>query len=205
MLKTVRNACFAAQQGLRMVFENNELRKQELKETTREWVKQRSLALENATIENLGELQQRIIGMQKNAKESANISSREQGDLLTILRIKENMSLTNSQENDKTDQFMRSLNRIDRIRLDVVLPQALSKQRCSRRSVHKRNELFFNQEESDKLLNQCEPYFTCKLNCGRAKECNVVQLNLSNLMEDEFIEMKNRMNGEYRIAPVRLI
>ncbi|EFO25470.2 hypothetical protein LOAG_03014 [Loa loa] len=173
MLQLLRTVNSDTQQELRLIFKNSTLTKQELNETIREWAKKRAIIFEEAIISNLNELQQQIMEMQNSAKNLANITMQEQNDLLAILEIKANMSLTNSEEIFAIKKLMESLNRTDRIRLRAILRQNFLNQKRIRRSIQQWLKLSSGEEEEfDENLNECEPFFSCQFNCGSSNDYN---------------------------------
>ncbi|CAG9538599.1 unnamed protein product [Cercopithifilaria johnstoni] len=197
MQKLLQHTLHAMQHKLRMIFQNNTLTKQELNDAIRKWIKDGSSALESTIVDNLRQHQQQIIEMQKSIEESTNISPNEQKAALMILKIKANMSLTNSQEINEIDQFMKSLNRTDRIKIRILLHQISSKHKLNPRSIQIWDELLYDYSDdyySDEILNDYEPssYVSC---CDSENPCDVISVNLNMTMKDELTGvMKNCMN-----------
>ncbi|VDK80634.1 unnamed protein product [Litomosoides sigmodontis] len=207
MIKLLRSTCTAAQEELRMIFANDKLTKQELNDTIRNWSRKTSLALQDAIVENLDGHQQKIMEMQRNIEKSANVSLKMQNALLKVLKIKANMSLTNLQERQQIEQFMRSFNRTDRIRLHILLRQTLLKQLKQQRflrSIHKINRSVSDEEGSDgevsdEISAEHEQFISCKLHCNSTDQCNFERLNLNVATKDDLMGvMKNYMDEDER-------
>lgn len=134
-----------------------------------------------------------MIQMQRTIKESMNISLQEKEALIAILKMKTNMSLTNSQEKKEMEQFIKSLNNTDHIKLNMLLRENFLKQQRSPRSILESNE-------SDQILNECELLFSCKLCCHSMNDYNT-----ENTESDFRGKMKNCTNGDGTIVVVSLI
>lgn len=148
--------------------------------------------------------------MRRIVEESKTANLQEQRALLAILDIKANMSLTSSQEKEQIDQFMKSFNRTDRIRLNALLQQTLLKQRRKTRSVQMQKSLphqsFLDEEKSDEIFEDCESLILCKLRCNLEDECNVIFLNLNVTRGVEFIDVSGNCTNEgNQIVAVSLI
>ncbi|KAL3989674.1 hypothetical protein ACH3XW_28630 [Acanthocheilonema viteae] len=157
-------------QQLKMMFQNDTLTKQELHETIKEWAKKQGSKLANIIVKNLNEIQQKINEMQKNIEESTEMNMHEKEALKMILKMKANMSMTNSQENKAVDQFMKSFNRTDRIKLHVLLRRIILQSKRNHLPIPRINEPSDDAEsdeldksdesdekESDGILVECEP------------------------------------------------
>lgn len=147
--------------------------------------------------------------IQRNIEKSSNISTKIQNALLTILNIKANMSLTILQERQEIEQFMKSLDRTDRIRLHILLRQALLQQQRYRRSIHKINKSVSDEEESDEISdeisNENEQLISCKFHCNSTNQCNIERLNLNIATKDDLMRVMKNCMGEDERDVVSLI
>ncbi|KAK6112137.1 hypothetical protein QQG55_46485 [Brugia pahangi] len=163
-----------------------------------DWALKQSGILFDAIVENLNKIQQQIIQMERIAEESVNISSKEDKNLLTVIQIKTNMSFTKSQENDALKQFLKTLNRANRVRLNLLLRQNFLKQH-NIRSIQKWNISSASEKESNEISNGHKR--SCKILCHSMNNNDIIHLNLNATLEDEIINaMKNSTDDEDQIV-----
>ncbi|VDN91596.1 unnamed protein product [Brugia pahangi] len=198
LLRLLRVTYADAERELRLIFKNNTLTKQEFHDMISDWALKQSGILFDAIVENLNKIQQQIIQMERIAEESVNISSKEDKNLLTVIQIKTNMSFTKSQENDALKQFLKTLNRANRVRLNLLLRQNFLKQH-NIRSIQKWNISSASEKESNEISNGHKR--SCKILCHSMNNNDIIHLNLNATLEDEIINaMKNSTDDEDQIV-----
>ncbi|EJW88089.1 hypothetical protein WUBG_01000 [Wuchereria bancrofti] len=196
LLKLLRDTYADAERELRLIFKNNTLTKQQFHDMINDWALKQSRILFDAIAENLNKIQQQIIQMERIAEESVNISSKEHENLLTVIQIKTNVSLTKPQEIDALKQFMKTLNRTDRMRLNLFLRQNFLKQRDIR-SIQKGNDSSAS-EEFNEISNGHKR--SCKILCHSMNSNDIVHLNLNTTLKDEIINMIRNSTDDDQIV-----